>query len=57
MANLYNKQHGYNHQHMMMGMMSGITGIGGITQADEQYNYSIPSEQVYSSTNLPHMHK
>jgi hypothetical protein len=39
--NLYGKPHGGYNQHMMM---SGITGMGAITQADEQYNYSIPSE-------------
>jgi len=31
-----------------MGM--GIGGIGSMTtHADEQYNYSIPSEQIYSA--------
>lgn len=36
---------------MNMGMGMGIGGIGSLaatTHADKQYNYSIPSQQVYS---------
>jgi hypothetical protein len=38
--------------------MSGAMGnIMATTQADEQYNYSIPSEQIYSASNLPKFNK
>jgi hypothetical protein len=37
---------------MNMGQMHGGM-LMATTQADEQYNYSIPSEQIYSASNLP----
>ena len=42
----------------MSGLAQGQMHHGGMmlattTQADEQYNYSIPSEQIYSASNLP----
>jgi len=46
--------HGGQFMHRGMGMGMGIGGIGSMatTHADEQYNYSIPSEQIYSAQNL-----
>ena len=47
-----------SNQHNLHGGMSGAMGnIMATTQADEQYNYSIPSEQIYSASNLPKFNK
>lgn len=51
----FNMGHGHHNLH---GGMSGAMGnIMATTQADEQYNYSIPSEQIYSASNLPQFNK